>query len=628
MLASLSAVAFTNSYEPFSYSAGAALDGQGSWYLTGTTSMGTIEAGNLDVSGLAGSGGNRYTWPSGNDSVRVPLDPVTNGAVYFSFALRIDQIGSFTGHDTFTGLTLGTATTYFPKIDAVCNSSNAYQLGIYKNSGTNFGSVASPTFTTNDTVFVVARYTFNTGSSSDDTCDLWLNPSAATFGAGTAPTPTLAAIGAGAADIAGLDRLTWRGTSTSAQKKTVDELRLGSTWASVTPTQSSVSSNPPLTAALGIQLNGRNVLISWPTNLAGLSLTSATQLLAPIWTPVTPVLPQGTNNTVTVPALLPQQVFQLKASYESTYESADNWNFPNDNYWVCGVLKNATAPTRYSDGSLVNGGVGYNVDTNHSTCECGSGWVRFDLHELIPFFDGVKTNWLAFHKGGQGYSSPQLPYGHLLLDDVAILDGALDCSSTKDVPHRGDPGAGLAQVQGQPPEYGAPSWVSSTGQWDSTHRNGRGGSPVDPTRYAVKVVPHGATNELPADWQYKPNVTSSRYNKYADDGPEFGDGTAHYALLTWSWLMKGDGVTTSGGGGMVRALLRDGQEFYRCPVKAINGVAYGYNSNQVVGEVTAIYVKTRASGAGPWLYGWMISAHRAKLPDGSFGPTIDHISSP
>jgi hypothetical protein len=37
--------------------------------------------------------------------------------------------------------------------------------------------------------------------------------------------------------------------------------------------------------------------------------------------------------------------------------------------------------------------------------------------------------------------------------------------------------------------------------------------------YVVRIVEQGAADELPADWQYKPDVTSSRYNKYADAGP-------------------------------------------------------------------------------------------------------------
>src|SRR5262249_23203724 len=108
--------------EWFGYPAGTAIDGQGGWYLSGTVSLGTISPGSLSCNGLANSRGASYSWPAGNDSVRLPFATVTNGPIYFSFLLHVNEIGSFTGHDTFTGLALDSATTYYPKLDLVCAS--------------------------------------------------------------------------------------------------------------------------------------------------------------------------------------------------------------------------------------------------------------------------------------------------------------------------------------------------------------------------------------------------------------------------------------------------------------------------------------------------------------------------
>jgi hypothetical protein len=266
--------------------------------------MGTIQAGNLGVPGLAYPIGNRFSWPAGNDSVRLPFTMSTNGSIYFSFALQVNQIGSFTGHDTFTGMAMDAATTYFPKIDAVCNSSNAYQLGIYKGSGTSYGAIATNVFTTNDIVFVVARYNFNTNSSTDDTCDLWINPDPATFGTASAPAPTLSGMGAGAADTPGLDRITWRGATPGAAGKTVDELRIGHGWAGVTPL-------PPITLAIAV--SGGNVVISWPTNgSAGFTLQGTAQPGTPgSWASFSPFSVQGTNYTVSVNVSNTPQFFRL-----------------------------------------------------------------------------------------------------------------------------------------------------------------------------------------------------------------------------------------------------------------------------------------------------------------------------
>jgi len=223
-------------YEPFDYASGSSLAGQGGWLLN-SGSGGTIETGNLSVpSGMPASIGNRLTWGNSAMSLRLPLTAITSGSIYFSFALRIDNVGAFTGSETIAGLGIGTTTTFAPKINVISNSFQTYQIGIYKGAGTGSGALAPNLFSSSDTVFVVGRYTFNSGSTTDDTCDLWLNPDSSTFGTGTADTPTIGGIGVGAADMTQIDRFFWRtGGSASPVKKTVDELRIGYTWADVTP---------------------------------------------------------------------------------------------------------------------------------------------------------------------------------------------------------------------------------------------------------------------------------------------------------------------------------------------------------------------------------------------------------
>ncbi|MDB4888263.1 MAG: hypothetical protein JWL61_118 [Gemmatimonadetes bacterium] len=91
-------------------------------------------------------------------------------------------------------------------------------------------------------------------------------------------------------------------------------------------------------------------------------------------------------------------------------------------------------------------------------------------------------------------------------------------------------------------------------------------------------------------------------------------------------MLRGDEVTTSPGGGMVRALIRDGQPFYRCAVRPIDGIAWAPGTTTEAGRVTAVYGKTRASEDGPWVYGWTVFSHRRKLADGGYGPAIVHMA--
>lgn len=137
-------------------------------------------------------------------------------------------------------------------------------------------------------------------------------------------------------------------------------------------------------------------------------------------------------------------------------------------------------------------------------------------------------------------------------------------------------------------------------------------------------------NEIPPTWQYKPGKTSSRYNKYANAGEEQGSGTAkspvgahRYAYLLWSWLTKGDGKTSSPGGGLVRSLITPSQPFYPCNIASINSNAYAIGTSTVVGKVTAIYGATAPSANSPVLYGWAIHSHRRIDPKtGAAGPRV------
>lgn len=284
------------------------------------------------------------------------------------------------------------------------------------------------------------------------------------------------------------------------------------------------------------------------------------------------------------------------------YADADDWNFPSDNWFVCGRLKRSSAQLRYLDFSLIGAEGEYGVTDALDSDECAAGEVRFDLHEVLETGQGR----LYFHKGGQGYDDPTTPYGHLWIADL-------------------ESPAPKPQVSGEPPEYGAPSKIMGTDEWNWEQRNGVGCDPSGDFDYVVRIVPQGDADALPKAWQYKPNATSSRFDKYADAGAEQAEGTAHHAYLLWSWLHRGDGETTSPGGGQVRALLIDGQPFLRCAVDSIDSVAYAKGTDEEAGRVTAIYGKTRASDDSPWIYGWTIHSHRATNDDGTYAPRVYHV---
>jgi hypothetical protein len=297
-------------YDPFDYTPGSTLNNVGGWSITSAAENGTIEAGNLSVPGLRASVGNRYTL-TGSTSIRKPFGEYLNGIVYCSFVFRLDNPSTSSGNETFAGFALGGTGTTFPmKFNLIGSGSGTYQIGLYKGGGVDSGAIAPNVFTASDTVLIVGRYVFGPGTT-DDLCDMWVNPDPMTFGAATAPAPTVAGVGNGKLDAAAIDRFFMRWAS-GYPKRTYDEIRVGFSWAEVTP---SVPPTLTITPRWGITMAGI-ADISWPTNFSPtFELQSIGSLFGDPdgWLPVTTaVVVQGTNYTVPVQTGSGQRFFRLK----------------------------------------------------------------------------------------------------------------------------------------------------------------------------------------------------------------------------------------------------------------------------------------------------------------------------
>ncbi|HRT58872.1 MAG TPA: DNRLRE domain-containing protein [Candidatus Paceibacterota bacterium] len=293
-------------YEPFAYPAGSVLAGQGGWLLNGGTS-GVVEAGNLEAPGLQAPADNRLTWSNASMSLRLPLGTnLSAGELFFSFVLRVDQLGNaFTTDGTLAGLTTGTGTLFGAKINIRTNGAGGFNLGLSKAGGTTYGAWATNDFAVGQSLFVVGRYQFNGETGTEDICDLWLNPEIAAFGAAAAPRPAVAGVGGGGSDLPQIDRFFFRsgGSSASPAKLTVDELRVGPAWSSVTPVA------PP---RLDIALSNDAVTLMWPTNPPGFNLETTAGLQPASWVSVTNTARNGTGATATFGATNSARFFRLR----------------------------------------------------------------------------------------------------------------------------------------------------------------------------------------------------------------------------------------------------------------------------------------------------------------------------
>lgn len=225
-------------YEPFDYPAGQLLTtATTNWYLNGTGDDTYVVPGSLSVSGLAPALGNSITNGGAGAAVRIALpSAITSGSLYYSFALRVDDVGAaFTSITSFIASFIDGASTYGARLMPRRVDDDTYNLGVTKVSAS--AVVWAPdNFVDGQTLFIVGRYTFNSGSTTDDAVDLWINPSPGTFGAGSPPAPTLTAALTGT-DLTSIAQFTFRqntaGNTPAAM--TFDELRIGFSWAEVTP---------------------------------------------------------------------------------------------------------------------------------------------------------------------------------------------------------------------------------------------------------------------------------------------------------------------------------------------------------------------------------------------------------
>jgi hypothetical protein len=260
-------------YEPFAYSPGTLL-GQANtttdtnWLLagTGTTAI-NVASGNLvpppglasalgnllTITGIGDSSGasNRLAFASTGGAVAPPA------TVYFSFLLRVDDLtgstnttgGFFIGLNNTGNVSqsnnVGTVAARLQmRIDP--NDGTKYNLGIFNNRNAMAASESwsSTPLNVGETLFIVGACALNEGLSND-VSSLWINPG--NFGAATAPQPTVSDLTFATNDLAQVASIIVR--QSPAPHLTLDELRVGVTWADVTPVL--VSCNDPVFDADG-----------------------------------------------------------------------------------------------------------------------------------------------------------------------------------------------------------------------------------------------------------------------------------------------------------------------------------------------------------------------------------------
>lgn len=177
------------------------------------------------------------------------VNNLATNKIYASFLIRVPDLGNlnsgspiyFAGFATNRGdqnvsLPSSAMKIYLKGNSSTAGQSTSWAIGVANNSGAGSAAFDGGGHTTNTVLFVVVDYEFGINGAAD-LMQLWVNPSANTFGAPTPPAPTATATATSAAnkiaqasDFFLLDRT----GGTIWGKLVISTLRLGTTWSYVT----------------------------------------------------------------------------------------------------------------------------------------------------------------------------------------------------------------------------------------------------------------------------------------------------------------------------------------------------------------------------------------------------------
>jgi hypothetical protein len=224
-------------HDPINYTAAATLQTQTSWTALNSGDDIVVSSGSLSYSGLPASTGNKATFGGAGFDAAKLFTQQTSGTVYASYILNVASLGSLntTGGYQFA-FNEGTGTTFGATVWLRADGTG-YDIGINPKTTAANTQWSTGTQTINTPIFVVISYQMVSGTLND-VVKLWINPALG----GAEPTATLSATNGLASDLANVNRfLVRQGSATDTPNIEFDELRIGTSWASVTPAGTAIT---------------------------------------------------------------------------------------------------------------------------------------------------------------------------------------------------------------------------------------------------------------------------------------------------------------------------------------------------------------------------------------------------
>ncbi len=244
---SLSANAQVLLDENFNYPVGDTLGAHGWGFISSSVNPLTVASGNLTFSGYINSNIGQYVRVRNNGQDEyTTFTTVSSGSFYSSFLVSVDS-SQANGGDYFVALLPSTSTTNYTARFYAKDTTGGMVFGITKGAfATNPVVYSTNTYTHGVTYLVVIKYTFNTGTTTDDSMKVYIFNSGVPASEPT--TPTIGPVGGPATDPADLSRFAVRqGSASVAPTLWIDGIRICSSWnnipTAITPIGTNVPSN-------------------------------------------------------------------------------------------------------------------------------------------------------------------------------------------------------------------------------------------------------------------------------------------------------------------------------------------------------------------------------------------------
>lgn len=216
--------------ENFNYPAGDSIGAYGWVWNTGTTNTILVATPGLTYAGypLSNIGNSCRVKNNGNDAYK-QTDSTLTGSVYVSFMVNIDSVRANGGDYFFALLPNNSTTNYTARLYAK-DTLNGVYFGITKGAiSTNPITWSTTTYAKNTTYLIVVKYTFLTGTTSDDEIRMYIFASGIP---GTEPgSPTVGPVTGASTDAPNISRVALRqGSATTSPTLNIDGIRVARSW--------------------------------------------------------------------------------------------------------------------------------------------------------------------------------------------------------------------------------------------------------------------------------------------------------------------------------------------------------------------------------------------------------------